>query len=93
MLYLAYLQSIPSDYYDAAEVDGASSLQQLFRITLPLLAPAMTVSIVLLVVFGWQVYALPLALTGGGPGTPPIRCHKPSSCTECPTHSTARARR
>jgi raffinose/stachyose/melibiose transport system permease protein len=68
MLYLAYLQSIPTDYYDAADVDGASGMQRLFRITVPLLAPAMTVSIVLLVVFGLQVYALPLALTGGGPG-------------------------
>jgi multiple sugar transport system permease protein/raffinose/stachyose/melibiose transport system permease protein len=68
MLYLAYLQSIPTDYYDAAAVDGASSTQRLFRITIPLLAPAMTISVVLLVVFGLQVYALPLALTNGGPG-------------------------
>jgi raffinose/stachyose/melibiose transport system permease protein len=68
MLYLAYLQSIPLDYYDAADVDGASTVQRFFRITVPLLAPAMTVSLVLLVVFGLQVYALPLALTAGGPG-------------------------
>ncbi len=68
MLYLAYLQSIPADYYDAADVDGASSVQRFFYITVPLLAPAMTISIVLLVVFGLQEYALPLALTGGGPG-------------------------
>ncbi len=68
MLYLAYLQSIPLDYYDAADVDGASNVQRFFRITVPLLAPAMTVSLVLLVVFGLQVYALPLALTAGGPG-------------------------
>ena len=68
MLYLAYLQSIPTEYYDAADVDGASSRQRFFHITVPLLAPAMTISIVLLVVFGLQEYALPLALTGGGPG-------------------------
>jgi raffinose/stachyose/melibiose transport system permease protein len=68
MLYLAYLQSIPGDYYDAADVDGASGLQRFFHVTVPLLAPAMTISIVLLVVFGLQEYALPLSLTGGGPG-------------------------
>ena len=68
MLYLAYLQSLPSEYYEAAEIDGASAAQRFFRITLPLLAPAMTISCVLLMNYGLQVYALPLALTNGGPG-------------------------
>jgi len=66
VLYLAYLQSVPRDYYDAAVVDGASSPQQFFRITLPLLAPAMTVSVVLLITGGLRVYELPLSMTGGG---------------------------
>ena len=72
VLYLAYLQSVPGDYYDSAEIDGASSPQQFFRITLPLLAPAMTVSVVLLITSGLRVYELPLAITGGGgaPGGP-----------------------
>jgi raffinose/stachyose/melibiose transport system permease protein len=68
VLYLAYLQSIPAEYYEAAEVDGATGRQRLFRITVPLLAPAMTVSCVLLLTNGLNVYALPFALTGGGPG-------------------------
>jgi raffinose/stachyose/melibiose transport system permease protein len=68
VLYLAYLQSIPAEYYEAAQVDGATSWQRFFHITVPQLAPAMTVSCVLLLTNGLNVYALPLALTGGGPG-------------------------
>jgi raffinose/stachyose/melibiose transport system permease protein len=68
VLYLAYLQSIPREYYEASTVDGASSRQQFFRITLPLLAPAMTVSQFLLLVAGLRVYDLPFTLTKGGPG-------------------------
>jgi raffinose/stachyose/melibiose transport system permease protein len=67
VLYLAYLQSIPDDYYDAARVDGASAIRRFFTITVPLLAPAMTVSVVLLMTNGLRVYELPLALTNGGP--------------------------
>ena len=68
VLYLAYLQSIPSEYYEAAQVDGATARQRFFHITVPQLAPAMTVSCVLLLTNGLNVYALPFALTGGGPG-------------------------
>jgi len=68
VLYLAYLQSIPAEYYEAAEVDGATFWQRFFYITVPQLAPAMTVSCVLLLTNGLNVYALPFALTGGGPG-------------------------
>jgi raffinose/stachyose/melibiose transport system permease protein len=67
VLYLGYLQSIPHDYEDAALVDGASAVRRFFAITVPLLAPAMTVSVVLLMVSGLRVYELPLALTNGGP--------------------------
>lgn len=68
VLYLAYLQSVPRDYYEAATLDGATKRQQFFRITLPLLAPAMTVSQFLLLINGLRVYDLPFTLTNGGPG-------------------------
>lgn len=68
LLYLAYLQSIPSDFYEAARVDGASRTRQFFSLTLPLLAPAMTVSWLLLLTGGLRVYELPFTLSGGGPG-------------------------
>jgi raffinose/stachyose/melibiose transport system permease protein len=68
VLYLAYLQSIPGDYYEAALIDGASPRQRFFRITLPLLAPAVTVSTLLLMTGGLRVFDLPFTLTKGGPG-------------------------
>lgn len=68
ILYLAYLQSIPGDYYEAARVDGASRRQAFFRITLPLLAPAVTISSLLLMTGGLKVYDLPYTLAKGGPG-------------------------
>jgi len=68
LLYLAYLQSIPADYYEVATLDGANGLQKFLHITLPLLTPAVTVSTLLLLVGGMNVYALPMAMTKGGPG-------------------------
>jgi len=46
LLLLAGLQTIPSDLYEAADVDGASKVHQFFRITLPLLTPALTVALI-----------------------------------------------
>jgi raffinose/stachyose/melibiose transport system permease protein len=68
VLYLAFLQSIPKDYFEAAAIDGASKFQQIRYITLPLLAPAMTISVMLLLTGGLKVFEIPLALTKGGPG-------------------------
>ena len=68
ILYLAYLQSIPDDYYEVARIDGASAVQRFRYITLPLLMPAMTVSWLLLMTGGLKVYDLPITLTKGGPG-------------------------
>ncbi|MFP3468186.1 carbohydrate ABC transporter permease, partial [Leifsonia sp. SIMBA_070] len=48
VLYTAYLQSIPAEYYEVAKIDGATSRQQFFGITLPLLTPAMVISTFLL---------------------------------------------
>jgi raffinose/stachyose/melibiose transport system permease protein len=68
ILYLAYLQSIPSELYEAATVDGATARQRFFAITVPMLVPAISVSTVLLMVNGLKVYDLPFTLTKGGPG-------------------------
>lgn len=68
MIYLAYLQSIPNDYYEAACIDGASWWQQFSRITLPMLSPAITISVMLLITDGLKIFDLPRALTNGGPG-------------------------
>ncbi|MBE1490837.1 carbohydrate ABC transporter permease [Plantactinospora soyae] len=68
VLYLAYLQSIPAEYYEVATLDGASALQQFRRITLPLLTPAIVISQFLLMTGGLKVFDLPYTLTKGGPG-------------------------
>lgn len=68
MVNIAYLQAIDSTYYEAASIDGASKLDQFRFITIPLLAPALTVNTLLLLTNGLKVYDLPYALTKGGPG-------------------------
>jgi raffinose/stachyose/melibiose transport system permease protein len=68
-IYLAQLQSIPQEYYEAATVDGASSWQKFRYITFPMLASAMTVSVMLLLLNSMKMFDLPFALTSGGPGT------------------------
>jgi raffinose/stachyose/melibiose transport system permease protein len=67
-LYLAYLQAIPKDLYEQADIDGANGRQQFFNITLPELVPALVVSSFLLITGGLKVYDLPFAMTHGGPG-------------------------
>lgn len=68
-IYLAQLQSISAEYYEAARVDGASAWQRFRYITFPMLAPAMTTSMMLLLLNAMKLYDLPFALTSGGPGT------------------------
>lgn len=67
-IYLAQLQSIPTEYYEAANVDGATAWQKFRYITFPMLASAMTVSVMLLLLNSMKLYDLPFALTSGGPG-------------------------
>jgi ABC-type sugar transport system permease subunit len=69
LLLLAGLQTIDPSLYEAAAIDGASSWQQLRRITLPLLRPALLVALVFRTLDAFRVFDLVYALTGGGPGT------------------------
>lgn len=68
IIFLAGLQSISNEYYEAARIDGASSFQQFKKITLPLLAPSITINIVLNTIGGLKLFDVIFALTGGGPG-------------------------
>jgi ABC-type sugar transport system permease subunit len=68
LIYLASLQSIPDSLYEAARIDGANSFHQFFKITLPMLAPAMTICIVGITTGSLKVYDLLVSSTGGGPG-------------------------
>jgi ABC-type sugar transport system permease subunit len=67
LIYLAGLQSIPQDYYDAAKVDGASITQRFRWITLPLLKPTTVVVLIASVTFTSKSLVLPLVMTEGGP--------------------------
>ncbi|MFD2611182.1 carbohydrate ABC transporter permease [Paenibacillus gansuensis] len=69
VIYLAGLQDIPQDYYDAADVDGASVFQRLRHITLPLLTPVIFFNLVMGTIGALQNFILPQVLTGGQ-GTP-----------------------
>ena len=64
LILLAGLQAIPRDIYEAARTDGASSWQQFWRITLPLLRPALTMAFIVRGVDAFRIFALPLALVG-----------------------------
>jgi raffinose/stachyose/melibiose transport system permease protein len=67
-LYLAGLQTIPVELDEAAQVDGASAWRRFYKITMPLLLPAATVSISYMTILGLRVFDQIFALTGGGPG-------------------------
>jgi multiple sugar transport system permease protein len=68
LLYHAALQGIPGELYEAAEVDGASAWQRFARLTLPLLRPIITVSLILRTTFAFMAFDEILAITQGGPG-------------------------
>ncbi|MEU6254504.1 sugar ABC transporter permease [Streptomyces sp. NPDC047043] len=67
VLFLAGLQAIPQDVYEAASLDGAGKWRQLRHITLPMLMPTTLMVSVLLTVFYLQVFDEPYLLTDGGP--------------------------
>ncbi len=67
-LFISGLQSIPGEYYESAQIDGASAWQQFKKITLPLLAPSFTVVVTLNITGGLKVFDIVYSLTGGGPG-------------------------
>jgi raffinose/stachyose/melibiose transport system permease protein len=67
VLYLAGLQAISDDVYEATLVDGASAWLRFRKVVLPLLAPAVTVTATMTLIIGLRVFDQVLALTGGGP--------------------------
>ena len=68
LIYLAGLQSVPSDLYEAAKVDGAGAVKGFFNVTIPMLAPAITICVVGITTGSLKVYDLLVSSTKGGPG-------------------------
>jgi raffinose/stachyose/melibiose transport system permease protein len=67
IMYLAGLQSIPEELYEASYIDGASQLQQFKNITFPLLAPAITINCVWSFIGGLKIFDVIYVMTNGGP--------------------------
>jgi multiple sugar transport system permease protein len=68
VIYLAALQGIPRELYEAARIDGASAWQSFRKITVPLLTPATFFVTIMLTIQGFKVFDLVYVMTGGGPG-------------------------
>jgi raffinose/stachyose/melibiose transport system permease protein len=68
VIMIAGLQVIPAEYYEAARIDGANGWDELWKITLPLLMPTLTVTTVLNLLYGLKVFDAVYVLTNGGPG-------------------------
>lgn len=67
IIYLAGLQGVPRSYYEASLIDGASPLKQFWKITLPLMSPAIFYTVIMSVILSFQVFTSALILTNGGP--------------------------
>jgi raffinose/stachyose/melibiose transport system permease protein len=68
IIYLAGLQSIPKDYFEAASIDGARWFARFQNVTLPLLMPSITINVVVNIIGGLKLFDVIVALTNGGPG-------------------------
>mgnify|MGYP003563284571 CR=1 FL=1 len=67
LIYIASMNSVNEHLYEAATIDGANGWQQFTRITLPLIVPAFTVSIFIILANSFKIFGLVYSLTGGGP--------------------------
>jgi ABC-type sugar transport system permease subunit len=67
VVYTASLQSVPPELYEAARMDGANVVGRFRHVTVPMIAPGMTISVVLCLITTFKLYDIIAVLTGGGP--------------------------
>ena len=67
ILFLVGLQTVPTQYYEAAKMEGASRWQQFYHITLPMINPTVFMVVVLSTIGGFSLFIEPYIMTGGGP--------------------------
>ena len=67
VIFLAGLQGIPEEYYDAAKIDGANVFQRLRRVTIPLMTPTIYLNTLINIIGAFQVFAQVFIMTRGGP--------------------------
>ena len=68
IIYIAGIQNIPTDIVEAAKIDGASKLQTLFKVTIPMVMPSFTIALFLTLTNSFKLFDQNLALTAGAPG-------------------------
>ncbi len=67
VIFLAGLQDVPRELYEAAELDGAGPAGQLFNVTLPVLSPVIFFNLIMAVIGTFQIFTAPYIMTQGGP--------------------------
>ena len=67
VLFLVGLQTVPSHYYEAADLEGASRWQKFYKITLPMINPTIFMVFILSTIGGFSLFIEPYIMTGGGP--------------------------
>lgn len=67
VIFLAALQSVPRDFYEAATMDGANGWHKFWFITIPMTSPVILYNLIITFIWGFQDFTLPMLLTGGGP--------------------------
>ncbi|HEU5222472.1 MAG TPA: sugar ABC transporter permease [Candidatus Lumbricidophila sp.] len=67
VVYTASLQSVPAELYEAARVDGAGAISRFRNVTIPMIAPGVTISVTLCMITSLKLYDVLAVLTGGGP--------------------------
>lgn len=69
ILYLAAMQEVPEELYEAADLDGAGQFRKVFSITVPMIRPTTRMLLLLQVIASFKLFGQPYMITGGGPGT------------------------
>ena len=67
VIFLAALQTVPRDFYEAATMDGANGWHKFWFITIPMTSPVILYNLIIAFIWGFQDFTLPMLLTGGGP--------------------------
>jgi multiple sugar transport system permease protein len=67
VIYLAGLQDVPRELYEAAEIDGASQLRKTWHVTLPYISPVIFFNVIMAIIGTLQIFAAPFIVTQGGP--------------------------
>ncbi len=68
LIIYAAMRNVPSTYYEASYIDGASPTKQFFKITLPLIVPTVKMCVIMCITYGFRAFEMIYIMTGGGPG-------------------------